>query len=167
MQHRRYRFLSAAAALVLPGCSALTESDTRDEPALLRLEGREARVAGPDAVVAGTAFTLRIATLGGGCVREAARAEVRSVDGGSGMGTVRVRLLNRRTNSDVCSSDLREIEHVVTVPNTVGSGPPQPAQLLVLIEGANRGTETNDQTVPWVLQWRAVVRYPAAPAPAG
>ncbi|GLC25915.1 hypothetical protein [Roseisolibacter agri] len=139
------------ACVTLAGCSSLTDPGPHDEPALLRYAEQTARITAPDTVALGAGVTLSVATFGGGCTREAARAEVSPVPQTNG-GSVVVRLFNRNNGARICSSDGLTIEHRVTVPATARG------HLIIRVEGANQGMETNWNVVPWVLTRTVVVR---------
>jgi hypothetical protein len=155
MPYRRTARLAALVAALAPAllaaCSSATAGGGRDEPALIRFGEQTARVDVPEAVAVGAVVPVTVVTFGGGCVRDAARAQVAPAPQSNG-GEVAVRLFNRNTGADVCTDDLRYIEHRVAVPAAV-AGP-----LVLRIEGANRGAETGWQTVPWVITRIVVVR---------
>ncbi len=152
MTHRgctaRVTLLACAA---LAGCGSLTEPGPHDEPALLRFAEQTARMTAPDTVALGDGVTLSVLTFGGGCTRAIARAEVGPVPNTNG-GSAVVRLFNRNDGGSICASDLLTIEQRVTVPATARG------HLIIRVEGANRGMETNWTTVPWVLTRTIFVR---------
>lgn len=152
MSHRRTAArIPILACAALGACGSPTEPGAHDEPALLRFAEQTARMSAPDTVALGAEVPLSVSTFGGGCTREAARAEVSPVPQTNG-GSVVVRLFNRNTGARICSSDGLTIEHRVTVPATARG------HLIVRVEGANQGMETNWNVVPWVLTRTVYVR---------
>jgi hypothetical protein len=119
----------------------------RTEPALVRFAEQDAAVALPDTVAAGATFTLVVTTFGGGCVREVRAPTVRMADT-----LVAVSLFHHHTGADVCTDDLKLLEHRVAL-RAGGRG-----RMVVQLQGANRGRETAWTTVPWVLTRTLVVR---------
>ena len=91
-------------------CADMLNPDTTAEPAVIIALGDTARIVAPDTVARDTPFAVRFSTFGGGCVREVARTDV--LVAGS---TVEIRPFNERVNSNVCTDDLRRIEHVASV----------------------------------------------------
>ena len=66
----------AATAIAVAGCGLLTtEAATGVSPALIVAGEDTATIPAPDTVDHGVNFTVTVATLGGGCTREAARTE--------------------------------------------------------------------------------------------
>ncbi|MDF1505634.1 hypothetical protein [Roseisolibacter sp. H3M3-2] len=145
------RRLALVAALLAACSSSSTAVGGREEPALLRLGEQVARVDVPDAATLGTPLVVTVTTFGGGCVREAARAEVVPLHATQG-GAAAVRLFNRHTGGEACTDDLRFIEHRVAVPVTSAG------TLQLRIEGAARGAESNWQLAPWAITRVVVVR---------
>jgi hypothetical protein len=151
MPPRRRALRAALVPALLAACSSSTAAGGREELALIRFGEQTARVEAPDAAPLGAVVPVTVVTFGGGCVREAARAEVTPLPQPNG-GAVSIRLFNRNTGGDVCPDDLSFIEHRVAVPVAVAG------TLTLRIEGANRGAETGWQTVPWVVTRTVVVR---------
>jgi hypothetical protein len=136
--------VSLVAAALLAACSATPGA--RDEPALIRYYSQDATITVPDTAMAGVPFEVVVRTFGGGCTREAASDNVRYSPG------VVVQLYNHNAGGSVCTSDLLRIEHRVTLRlDTRGT-------YSINIKGVNRGTETNDATVAWVIQRTVTVR---------
>jgi hypothetical protein len=148
-----HRHAASLVALLLAACSSAAGPDARDEPALIRFGGQTARVTAPAVAAAGSNVALTVETFGGGCTRETARAEVvpaSTAAGGSDFALAR--LFNRTTGARACTDDLAFLEHRVVVP---AGGP---GALVIRISGANRGAETDWNTVPWVLTHTVTVR---------
>jgi hypothetical protein len=121
---------------VIAACSLITQSGDREEPALIRFAGEDAKITMPDTVTPGQEFVVKIATWGGGCTRTVSRTVI---DGTT------IRPYNRTRNGNgVCTADLITIEHqVVAKFDSVGD-------YSFRIVGANNGYETNSKTVEWV-----------------
>lgn len=120
---------------VVIGCSLVTGSEYREEPALIRYYSEDARITMPDTVTPGQEFVVKIATWGGGCTRSVSRTVV---DGTT------IRLYNRTRKANVCTADLITIEHQAIMKFDSVS------DQVVRFIGTNRGQETNSKTVEWV-----------------
>jgi hypothetical protein len=131
-------------AALLAACSATPGA--RDEPALIRYYSQDATIIVPDSARVSVPFDLVVRTFGGGCTREASSDNVRYSP------SVVVELYNHNAGGSVCTADLLSIEHRITLRlDTSGT-------YVIHINGVNRGSETNDATVAWVIQRTVTVR---------
>jgi hypothetical protein len=120
-------------------------------PALLRLGEQEAPVVAPDTVRAGAAFTVAVASFGGGCVRGALDPVVRTADG-----AIEITLRNHTTGGAACPDDLRTIEHRVTLQATPADA--AAGRLVLRLVGGASTAASGWQTVPLTVTRTVVVR---------
>jgi hypothetical protein len=107
----RLRRIGAPMALVgcllAAGCSAdLFDGRASDDAGLIIFYGDTARISAPDIVEHGASFVVSFSTFGGGCIYAVARDDIET-----GTGRVEIRPYDRNSGSEVCTADLRRIEH--------------------------------------------------------
>ncbi len=135
------------ALTALAACDGVTGVGSRVEPALIIFYRDSSTIVAPDTVSRGEAFTVRIKTFGGGCTREAVRADVAIA------GTLaEIRPFNRTQNANACTADLLFLYHTVQVRFDVGG------RTVLRVMGEQRGASTGGTNGPALVERAIVVR---------